>query len=110
MQKMLVFYHKNGIDCLELGRTLPKVANICLHKSTTAKFYPFNETDKILLQKIRKDMVGGLSKAFTRKAVVDETFIRDSGSICISNVGIDASQLCPYSMGQPMPKGLYTRR
>ena len=55
-------------------------------------------------------MVGGLSIAFTRKAVVDETFNRNSGSVCISTVGIDASQLCPYSMCQPMPKGLYTRR
>ena len=54
-------------------------------------------------------MVGYLSIAFTRKTVVDETFIRNSGIICISVVGIDASHLCPYSMCQPMPKGLHTR-
>ena len=54
-------------------------------------------------------MVGGLFIVFTRKAVVDETFIRDSGKICISIVGIDASQLYPYSMCQPMPTGLYMR-
>ena len=36
-------------------------------------------------------------------------FIRDSGIICESIVGIDASQLYPYSMCQPMPTGLYTR-
>ena len=54
-------------------------------------------------------MVGGPSIVFTRKAVVDETFIRNSGNICKSIVGIDASQLYPYSMCQPMPTGLYTR-
>ena len=54
-------------------------------------------------------MVGGPSIIFTRKAVVDETFIRKSENICKSIVGIDASQLYPYSMCQPMPTGLYTR-
>ena len=107
--KKLAFYHKKGIDMLKLGCTLPNSANICLHKSTSAKFYPFTETDKDLLQKIREDMVGGPSIVFTRKAVVDETFIRNSGNICKSIVGIDASQLYPYSMCQPMPTGLYTR-
>ena len=36
-------------------------------------------------------------------------FIRKSANICKSIVGIDASQLYPYSMCQPMPTGLYTR-
>ena len=94
---------------LKLECTLPNSANICLHKSTSAKFYPFIETDKDLLQQIREDMVGGPSIVFTRKAVVDETFFRDSGSICKSILDIDASQLYPYSMCQPMPTGLYTR-
>ena len=54
-------------------------------------------------------MVGGPSILITRKAVVNETFIRNLGNICISIVGIDASQLYPYSMCQPMPTGLNTR-
>ena len=109
MQKMLAFYHKKGIDMLKLGCTLPNLANICLHKPTSANFYPFTETDKDLLQKIREVVVGGPSIVFTGKAVVDETFIRNSEKICKSIVGIDASQLYPYSMCQPMPTGLYTR-
>ena len=54
-------------------------------------------------------MTGEPSIVFTRKAVVDETFIRDSSNVCKSNVGIDASQLYPSSMCQDMPIGLYTR-
>ena len=104
LQKMPVFYHKKGIDMLKLGCTLLNLANICLHK-----FYSFTETDKDLLQKIREDRVGGPSIVFTRKAVVDKIFIRTSKNICKSIVGIDASQLYPYSMCQPMPTGLYTR-
>ena len=61
------------------------------------------------MAKIREDVVGGPSIVFTRKAVVDETFIRKSANKCKSIVGIDASQLYPYSMCQPMPNGLYTR-
>ena len=109
MQKKLAFYHKKEIDMLKLGCTLPNLANICLRKSTSAKFYPFNETDKDLLHKIREDMVSGPSIVFTRKTVVDETFLRLSGNNCKSIVGIDASQMYPYTMCQPMPTGLYTR-
>ena len=109
MRKMLAFFHKKGIDMLKLGCTLPNLANICLHKSTSAKFYPFTETDKDLLQKIREVMVAGPSIVLTRKAVVDETLIRKSENICKSIVGIDASQLYRFSLCQPMPTGLYTR-
>ena len=109
IQKMLAFYHKKRIDMLKLGCTLPILAKICLHKSASAKFYPFIETDKDLLQKIREDKVGGPSIVFTRKAVVDETFIQNSRKYCKSSVGIDASQLYPDSICQPMPTGLYTR-
>ena len=94
---------------LKLGCTLLNLANICLHKSTDWKFYAFTESDKDLLEKIREDMVGGPSIVFTRKAVVDETFIRKTTNLCKSIVGLDAIQLYPYSMCQPMPTGLYTR-
>ena len=109
MQKMVAFYHDKDIDMLRLGCTLPNLANICLHKSTDANFYPFTEGDKDLLEEIREDVVDGPSIVFTRKAVVDETFIRKFANIGKSIVGIDASQLCPYSMCQPMPTGLFTR-
>ena len=61
------------------------------------------------MEKIREGMVGGPSIVFTRKAVVDETFSRKSTNLCKSIVGIDASQLYPYSMCQPMPTRLFTR-
>ena len=94
---------------LKLGCTSPKLANNYLHKSNDAKFYPFTETDKYLLEKTREDVVGVPSIVFTRKAVVDETFIRKSTNLCKSIVGIGASQLYPYSMCQPMPTGIYRR-
>ena len=109
MPKMIDFHHQKEIDMLKLGCPLLNMANICLHKSTDSKFYLFTESDKDLLEKIREDMVGGPSIVFTRKTVVDETFIRKSSNLCKSVVGIDASQLNPYSMYQPMPTGLYTR-
>ena len=95
---------------LKLGCTLPNLANICLHKSTNHKFYPFFEGDKDLCEKIREDMTGGPTIVFTRKAVVDQTYIRNSSNICKTIVGNDASQLYPFSMCQEMPTGLYTRK
>ena len=109
MQKMIAFYHDKNIDMLKLGCTLPNLANICLHKSTDANFYPFTEGNKHFLEKIREDAVGGPPIVFTRKAVVDETINRKSANICKSTAGIDASQLFPYSMCQPMPTGLFSR-
>ena len=94
---------------LKLGYTLPNWANICLNKSTDSKFYLFTESDKDLFGQIREDIVGGLSIAFTCKAVVYETFIRKSSILCKSLVGIDATQLYSYSTCQPIPTGLYTR-
>ena len=54
MQKMIVFYHDKDIDMLKLGCTLPNLANISLHKSTDAKFYPFTERDKTFWRKFEK--------------------------------------------------------
>ena len=109
MVKMMEFYHGQKVDMLKLGCTLPNLANICLHKSMDRKFYPFIEADKDLHEKIRSEMTGGPSIVFTRKAVVDKTFIRRSNNVCKTIVGIDASQLYPFSMCQAMPTGLYTR-
>ena len=47
-----------------------------------------------------------MSIVFTRKVVVDETFRRKSTNLCKSIVGIDASQLYPYSMYQTVATGL----
>ena len=89
--------------------TLPILVNICLHKSTNNELFPFVEADTFLHDRIREDKTGGPSIFFTRKAVVDQTYIRNSENICKSIVGIDASQLYPFSMCQEKPTRLYTR-
>ena len=109
MQEKIAFYYDKDIVMLKLGCTLSNLANICLHKSTDAKFYPFKEADKDLLENFREDVVGGPSIVFTRKALFDETTIRKSTNKRKSIVGVDISQLSPNSMCQHMPTGLYTR-
>ena len=109
MQKLIEYNHIKGIDKLKLGCTVPKLAIICLHKSTVSKLYHFIETHKDLLEKKRGDVVGGPSGVFTRKAAVDETFMKKSTNLCKSFVGMYASQPYPYSMCQTMPIALYTR-
>ena len=109
MQKKIVFHHENVRDMLKLGCTLPNLANICLHKSTDAKFYPFTEGDKEFWEKIQEDVVVGPFIVSTREAVVEKTFSPKSANVFKSIVGIDARQLYPYSMCQPITTGLYTR-
>ena len=96
------------MDILKLGYTLPNLAIICLHQSIDAKLYPFKDGDKDLLQKIREDVVGGPFIVFTRRALVDEIFVRKSANKCQSILGIDASQLYSYTVCQPMPTCFYT--
>ena len=109
MQKMIDFYYNKGNDMLKLGCTLPNLASICFNISTGLKLYPSTEWDKDLLEKIREDFVGGPSIVFTRKLVVEEPFIPKSSNLCKSIVGIDSSQLYPYSKCQQRPTGLYMR-
>ena len=47
-------YHDKGIEMLKLGCTLTNLVNICLHKSTDYKFYPFYPNDSDLLEKYGK--------------------------------------------------------
>ena len=54
------------------------------------------------------DVTGDPSIMFTRKAVVDQTYIKNSEIIFKYIVGVDDSQLYPFSMCQEMATGLYT--
>ena len=60
-----------------LGCTLPKLVIIFFHKSIDSKICPVMDEEKDV-KKLRKDIVGGPSVVFTRKAVADETFTRKS--------------------------------
>ena len=93
VQNMVDFYHNKAIDILNPGCPLPSLEIICLHKSTKAKFYPFTQSDKAFLEKIREDMVVGPSIVLTRTTAVHE---RDSifwfTKWCKSIARIDAIQ------------------
>ena len=71
-KKKIVFYHEKDIDRLNLGCTLPRLVNICLHKYTDTKFYPFTEADKDLLERNGEYVLCGPSIVLTCKAVVSE--------------------------------------
>ena len=43
IQKFIEFYHDKRDDMLKLEDTLPLFENICIHKSTNHKLYPFFE-------------------------------------------------------------------
>ena len=81
LQRLIQFYHSNGIDMLKFGCSLLNLANICLHKSTNYKFYPFCESDKDFCEILGEDMTSAPSIVFSRKAVVDETFVTNSSNI-----------------------------
>ena len=94
---------------LKLGCTLPNPANMCLLKPINHKIYSSFEGDKEICERNTEDVAGGLSKVFTRKAVGNQTYIRNSPNVCKIIAGIDGSQIYPFLMCQEMLTGLYTR-
>ena len=88
---------------MELGCTVPKIANVCSHKTTKHKFYLFFEGDMDFCEKTREHVTGGLSIVGRRKADVVQTYIRNSSIVCKTIVGIDASQVHPFSVCQELP-------
>ena len=101
MQKRIAFYHDKDDDMLKLGCTLPNLANICLHKSTDAKLYPFTEGNKDLLEKIREDVVSGPSIVFTRKAVVDENLFENQRTYANLLLGLTLANYTPTRCVNP---------
>ena len=101
MLKMIAFYHDKDIDMLKLGCTLPNLANICLHKSTDAKFYPFTEGDKDLLEKIREDVVGGPSIVFTRKQLLMKLFFENQQTYANLLLGLTLANYTPTRCVNP---------
>ena len=102
---MIEFHHDKGIDMLKLGCTLPNLANICLHKKNDYKFFPFFLSVSELLEKIQEDLTGGPSIVFTRKAVANETFIRNQTTylnqllalMLVNSILILCDRICPQA-------------
>ena len=109
LQKMISFYHAKDIDMLKIGFTLPTLANRLLHSSTNEKFFPFIEKDKEYDDYIRKWLTGGPSIIFNRYAKAGLTKMENSENVCKSIIGIDATQLYPFSMMQDMPTSHYVK-
>ena len=117
IQKVISFYHrKKNTEMYEVGCTIPNLDSIYLHNSkvfsmqaTDADFNPSTQGDKDFPQKSQKNLTGGLFTVFTHKANIDRGFSRKSPIVCQPIVGIDVSQLYPFSICQPMPTGFYMR-
>ena len=85
-QKKIEVYHNKG------NKGLDVFFKLYLRSSTSAKFYPFTQSDRDLLSKSQEDMVEGMWKMFTREAVVSKTNIRSSTNVRKMVVGIDAGR------------------
>ena len=90
MQKVVHFHHKMEIDMLNLGCTLPNLANIRLHKSTAASFCPFTKSDKDSLEKNVKTWLVDLPFFLQRKLfwtkfvfVIQQTVAKPSSKLTL---------------------------
>ena len=82
MRKKIAFYYEKYIDMWNLGCILPNLANICLDKSTDAKFHPFTDGDRDLLTIFREHFVDVPSIIITWKGIDDETFFFETQQKC----------------------------
>ena len=65
MPRIIAFQQNKRKDRLQLGSTLPKLANLCRQQSTDSKFFSFTEKHKHILEK-PKEIVGGSSIGLQR--------------------------------------------
>ena len=103
----IAFCHSKDISLLEHGCSVATTTISFWPKSTVANFCAFTESDKDFLEEVR-DFAAGSFIFFIRKAVFDGTFNGKATNLLKSIVRVDANQLYPYSIYQPMPTGLYT--
>ena len=102
MQKMIAFYHDKDIDMMNFARTLTIFANTYLHKCADAYFHPFTEGDRDLLEKFEKTLlVIHLSFLHANLELLSESLQTYANLL----LGFIDSELCPYSICQPMPTG-----
>ena len=77
------------------------------NKKLCKVFFPFDKADFLHDTYIRQNLTDGPSIIFTRYAKTTENCRIDSRNICNTVIGIDASQLYPYSTMKDMPTGPY---
>ena len=92
LRKMVDFYHKKGIGILKLGCNSPNLANICLHKSTTAMFYHLQRATRILWWKYVKTWLVDQPLFSHGKLLWTRLLFGIRQILCKSIVGSDASQ------------------
>ena len=107
MQKMIAFWNDTTIDMLKLGCTLPNLANICLQKSTDAKFYTVTEGDEDLLENIQAES-SVVHLSFSHAKQLLRKFCSKVYKHFRSFFKIDANQLYLYFKGQTLLTVSYT--
>ena len=90
---------------LELGFTKPRLANSCLNKSNIARFYPFRQSETEMLEELHEEGHGWWTIHCFCKIDVDKAVILHSVNCSKAIIGIDATQVCPYSMCEVIPIG-----
>ena len=79
-KKGLLFNRNKVADILKLGCTLRNFANNCLHENTDANIYFLEKATYDLSQKRLEGSFVDPSIVFICKAVVNETFILETGN------------------------------
>ena len=106
---MIAFYHEKGIDRLKLGCTLPNRANICLHKSTDANFYPMTEGYKDFLEKIEKMFLVVHQSFLHEKLLLMKLFFENQQNFASLLLGLTLANYTHTRCVKPRLTGHYTR-
>ncbi|KAK3109123.1 hypothetical protein FSP39_023489 [Pinctada imbricata] len=110
--RLQTFYFDRNIDIFKIAMSAPGIARKMLFdtaKREGAEFTIFDERNKDLYHCIKRNIVGGPSIIYHRKAVKGDTPIR-GGKLCQKVLGYDCNALYLGCIGQDMPVGTMVRR
>jgi len=113
VEKLQKFYRDKQIDIFKTTISVPGIARQMVFKSAKDERAYFSLIDKQnadLYYSLLESLTGGPSIIFTRKAVANETFVRQGQQPVKKVIGLDANALYLWAFDQDFPVGSFIRR
>ena len=113
VERLQKFYRDNDIDIFKTTISVPGIARQMVFKSAKDEGAYFSLIDKKnadLYYSLLESLTGGPSIIFTRKAIANETFIRNGNKPVRKVIGLDANALYLWAFDQEFPVGSFIRR
>ena len=112
--KLQTYFKDKGVDFMKSCVSIPGIARCLLFQHSremNANFQLFSNETIDLYKTFKRNIIGGPSIIYKRKASANETYIRNNTNKPVKQIlGLDANSLYCWSLSQDMPTGPFVVR